>query len=169
MSIERLDDRLLLSTSAIISPLLENPAGYQAVRPNTPVMPFATPAKKASFIDPTVAIDNGDSIVLGFQEFIGPFVTLDGTRGAIKIGNGSDVLDNASIVASSGRGYSGIRGSDRQLGRDWFWGKGYRAEHDRFLCGFKQTGLDRRQRRDRRGHYRARGDRLAAGSCRAGC
>ncbi len=33
------------------------------------------------------------------------YATLDGTRGAIKIGNGSDVLDNASIVASSGRGF----------------------------------------------------------------
>ena len=65
-------------------------------------MPFATTAKKASFIDPTVSIENGDSIVLGFQEFIGPYVTLDGSGGAIKIGNGSDVLDNASIVASSG-------------------------------------------------------------------
>jgi hypothetical protein len=65
-------------------------------------MPFATPAKKASFIDPTVSINNGNSIVLGFQEFIGPFVTLDGRGGAIKIGNGSDVLDNALIVANRG-------------------------------------------------------------------
>jgi carbonic anhydrase/acetyltransferase-like protein (isoleucine patch superfamily) len=102
-SVERLDNRLLLHASAMISPLLKNTLGYQAVRPNTPVMPFATPAKKASFVDPTVSIKNGSSVVLGYQEFIGPFATLDGKGGAIKIGNGSDVLDNALIVASAGR------------------------------------------------------------------
>ena len=34
------------------------------------------------------------------RDFIGPYATLDGGGGAIKIGNGSDVLDNASIVAN---------------------------------------------------------------------
>ncbi len=102
-SIEPLDERLLLSAAAVISPLLGHPIGYLAVHPNTPVMPFATPAKKASFIDPTVSIKNGTSVVVGYQDFIGPYAALDGTGGAIKIGNGSDVLDNASIVASGGR------------------------------------------------------------------
>jgi carbonic anhydrase/acetyltransferase-like protein (isoleucine patch superfamily) len=102
-SVERLDDRLLLSASTMISPLLKNPIGYLAVHPNTPVMPFATPAKKASFIDPTVTIKSGNSVVLGYQDFIGPYATLDGTDGAIKIADGSDVLDNASIVANPGR------------------------------------------------------------------
>ena len=87
----------------MISPLLENPIGFQAVGANTPVMPFATPTKKASFIDPTVSIKNGNSVVLGFQDFVGPYATLDGTAGAIKIGNGSDVLDNASIIANGSR------------------------------------------------------------------
>jgi carbonic anhydrase/acetyltransferase-like protein (isoleucine patch superfamily) len=104
-SVERLDDRVLLNASNTISPLLENPTGFLAVGPNTPVMPFATPAKKASFIDPTVSIKNGNSTVLGYQDFIGPYATLDGRSGAIKIGNGSDVLDNASIVANPGRGH----------------------------------------------------------------
>jgi carbonic anhydrase/acetyltransferase-like protein (isoleucine patch superfamily) len=101
--VERLDDRALLSSTAMISPLLVNPIGYQAVRPNTPVMPFATPSKKASYIDPTVSIKSGSSIVVGYQNFIGPYATLDGRGGAIKIGNGSNVLDNASIVAASSR------------------------------------------------------------------
>jgi carbonic anhydrase/acetyltransferase-like protein (isoleucine patch superfamily) len=103
-AIERLDGRVLLNASSAISPLLNNPTAYQAVRPNTPVMPFATPAKKASFIDPTVSIVNGSSIVMGYQNFIGPYATLDGTGGAIKIGNGSDVLDNSSVVANAARG-----------------------------------------------------------------
>ena len=99
-----LDSRVLLNASSAISPLLNNPTAYQAVRPNTPVMPFATAAKKASFIEPTVSIVNGSSIVMGYQNFIGPYATLDGTGGAIKIGNGSDVLDNASVVANAARG-----------------------------------------------------------------
>jgi carbonic anhydrase/acetyltransferase-like protein (isoleucine patch superfamily) len=97
-TVEHLEDRRLLSTGSIVSPLLLNPVGYQAVRPNTPVMPFSTPSKKATFIDPTVQIENGNSVVLGYQSFIGPYARLDGRGGAIKIANGSDVLDNASIV-----------------------------------------------------------------------
>ena len=54
--------------------------------PNLPIMPYATPAKKASFIDPTVAIKNGNSVVIGYQNFIGPYATLDGNGGVIKIG-----------------------------------------------------------------------------------
>ena len=99
-AVERLDDRRLLSSGSMVSPLLLNPVGYQAVRPNTPVMPFSTPSKKATFIDPTVQIENGNSVVLGYQNFIGPYVKLDGQGGAIKIANGSDVLDSASIVAN---------------------------------------------------------------------
>ena len=107
ISVERLDDRVLLSAIAAISPLLTQTIGYVAVRPNTPVLPFATPAKKATYIDPTVSIKNGNSVVMGYQDFIGPYATLDGAGGAIKIGNGSDVLDNASVVADGGRGHRG--------------------------------------------------------------
>jgi carbonic anhydrase/acetyltransferase-like protein (isoleucine patch superfamily) len=99
-AVERLDDRRLLSAGSMLSPLLLNPIGYQAVRPNTPVMPFSTPSKKATFIDPTVHVENGNSVILGYQSFIGPYAELDGRGGAIKIANGSDVLDNASIVAN---------------------------------------------------------------------
>ena len=63
-------------------------------------MPFRTPSKKATFIDPTVRIEYGNSVIIGYQSFIGPYVKLDGRGGAIKIANGSDVLDNASIVAN---------------------------------------------------------------------
>ena len=99
-AVECLDDRRLLSAGSMVSSLLLNPVGYQAVRPNTPIMPFSTPSKKATFIDPTVQIENGNSVVLGYQSFIGPYVTLDGRGGAVKIANGSDVLDSASIAAN---------------------------------------------------------------------
>ncbi len=96
---------------SLISPLLGHPIGYLATHPNTPVMPFGTPAKKATYIDPSVTIVNGGTVVVGYQSFIGPYATLDGTGGAIKIGNGSDVLDNASIIAHQRR----QRGSSKVL------------------------------------------------------
>jgi carbonic anhydrase/acetyltransferase-like protein (isoleucine patch superfamily) len=101
-TVERLDDRQLLSAGSMVSSLLLDPVGYQAVRPNTPVMPFSTPSKKATFIDPTVHVENGNSVILGYQSFVAPYVTLDGRGGAIKIANGSDVLDNSSIAANPG-------------------------------------------------------------------
>jgi carbonic anhydrase/acetyltransferase-like protein (isoleucine patch superfamily) len=101
-SVESLGDRLLPSSGNMISALLTNPVGYPAVSPNLPVMPFVTPSKKATFIDPTVKVQNGNTVIIGYQNFIGPYASLDGRGGAIKIGNGSDVLDNAAIVAKSG-------------------------------------------------------------------
>jgi carbonic anhydrase/acetyltransferase-like protein (isoleucine patch superfamily) len=87
----------------MISPLLLHPVGYPAVEPNTPIMPYGTPSKKATFVDPTVDIESGRTVVIGYQNFIGPYVKLAAQGGAIKIGNGSDVLDNASIVADPNR------------------------------------------------------------------
>jgi carbonic anhydrase/acetyltransferase-like protein (isoleucine patch superfamily) len=84
------------------SPLQVKPLAYRAVSPNKPVMPFATPSKKATYIDPTVSVENGNSVVIGYQNFIGPYVKLNGGGGAIKIGNTSSVLDNAMIVANPG-------------------------------------------------------------------
>ncbi len=101
IEVECLESRVVQSTRPAISPLLVDPAGYQAVHPNLPVMPFATPSKKASFVDPTVNVENGNTVVLGFQDFVGPYAVLDGRGGAIKIGNASDVLDNASIIANT--------------------------------------------------------------------
>jgi carbonic anhydrase/acetyltransferase-like protein (isoleucine patch superfamily) len=102
-SVEKLDDRLLLSaTLPAHSPLLVKPLAYPTVHPNRPIMPFATPSKKATFIDPTVSVQNGYSVVIGFEDFIGPYVNLNGRSGAIKIGNTSDILDNATIIANPG-------------------------------------------------------------------
>ena len=157
---------MLLNASAHDFAVAHNPLGFQAFGPNTPVMPFATPSKKASFIDPTVSIKNGNSVVLGFQDFIGPYATLDGRGGAIKIGNGSDVLDNASIVANPVVG-SGI--AEVLIGNSVVIGFGAKVIGPSTIGSYAdstQAGLDRRQRRDRRRHHRARRDRLAAGPCR---
>ena len=114
-----------------VSPLLVKPLAYPAVSPNKPVMPFATPSKKATYIDPTVSIENGNSVVIGYQNFIGPYVTLKGGGGAIKIGNTSSVLDNATIVANPGFHSKKTVGLDRRPGRDRLRRAGARAERDR--------------------------------------
>ncbi len=69
---EYLEDRRLMSAAKMVSALEVNPVAFAAVHPNTPVMPFATPTKKASFIDPTVSIENGNSVVISFQSYVAP-------------------------------------------------------------------------------------------------
>jgi carbonic anhydrase/acetyltransferase-like protein (isoleucine patch superfamily) len=103
---EGLEDRRLLSASRTISALELNPVALPARHPNTPVMPFATPTNKASFIDPSVAIRNGNSTVISFQSYVAPYATLD-ARGhaAIKIGDSSSVLDSAQLIANPGHAY----------------------------------------------------------------
>ena len=101
-TVEGLDVRLLPSTLPAHSPLLVKPLAYRTVSPNEPVMPFGTPSKKATYIDPTVSVKNGNTVVIGFQNFIGPYAELNGGGGAIKIGNTSSILDNATIVANPG-------------------------------------------------------------------
>jgi carbonic anhydrase/acetyltransferase-like protein (isoleucine patch superfamily) len=96
-----MEGRLLLST---IPPLnLRHPAlhplGVQAVRPNTPVLPFGA-TKVASFIDPSVGIVNGRHVIVGNKTFIGPYARLDASSGFIKIGTGSNILDGATIISN---------------------------------------------------------------------
>ena len=66
-----------MNASKMISPLELNPKALPATHPNTPVMPFTTPTKKASFIDPTVTIRNGTSVVISYQSYVAPYATLD--------------------------------------------------------------------------------------------
>jgi carbonic anhydrase/acetyltransferase-like protein (isoleucine patch superfamily) len=106
LSSERLEDRRLMSVSKMVSALELDPIALPARHPNTPVMAFATPSKKASFIDPTVTIQNGNSVVVSFQSYVAPYATLDArSGGAIKIGDGSNVLDSARLVANPGHAY----------------------------------------------------------------
>ena len=107
--------------------LLNNPVGNPAVRPNTPVLPFGAPVtvtttptvtisstppftattgttftitSAPTFIDPTARIVNGYAVIVSTPGFIAPYSTLNAHGGAIKIGGGSVILDNASIVAN---------------------------------------------------------------------
>jgi carbonic anhydrase/acetyltransferase-like protein (isoleucine patch superfamily) len=88
-----------ISTSELNS-LLHNPVGNPAVRPNTPVLPFGTPSKSATFIDPSAQIVNGYAVIVGAPSFVGPYATLNAHGGFIKIGSLSTILDNATIVAN---------------------------------------------------------------------
>ncbi|HMF35277.1 MAG TPA: carbonic anhydrase/acetyltransferase, partial [Isosphaeraceae bacterium] len=80
--------------------LLHDPAGYPAVRPNTPVLPFGTASKLATYIDPTAHIINRYAVIVGAPSFIAPDATLNAHGGIIKIGSGTEILDNATIVAN---------------------------------------------------------------------
>lgn len=84
-----MEGRLLLSSipSYPKRQLLTNPPGTQAIRPDTPVLPYGIADKKATFIDPTVHIINGKHVVMGTQDYVGPYANLNATSGFIKIGS----------------------------------------------------------------------------------
>lgn len=79
---------------------MTQPPAYRAVRPNTPVAPFGSPLATTTFIDPSAHLLNGNHILVGQKSFIAPYVTLNAKSGFIKIGSGSNVLDNATIIAT---------------------------------------------------------------------
>jgi carbonic anhydrase/acetyltransferase-like protein (isoleucine patch superfamily) len=64
------------------------------------VLPYGTPSKLAAFIDPTARINNGYAVIISSPSFIAPYSTLNAHGGIIKIGTGTDILDNATIVAN---------------------------------------------------------------------
>ena len=104
---EGLEERQLLSGSfpsyippAELKALLNNPIAHPAVRPNTPVMPYGITPASAGFIDPTAHIVNGNAVLVATPSFIAPYTNLNAHGSLIKIGIGSVILDNASIVAN---------------------------------------------------------------------
>ena len=105
---EVLENKLLLSrgsfppyvSTAELNTLLHDPIGNPATRPNTPVLPYGTASKLATFIDPAAHINNGYAVIVGSPGFIAPYTSLNAHGGIIKIGDDSDILDNASIVAN---------------------------------------------------------------------
>lgn len=72
--VDGLEGRELLSTLPNVTPfdLATNPAGNKPIRPNTPVLPFGYPSKRATFIDTTVKIKNGNHQIIGYQDYIAP-------------------------------------------------------------------------------------------------
>lgn len=102
---ERVEGRTLLSGGMAggalgVKGFLNNPPGNALVRPNTPVIPFGSPLVSASFVDPASVIGNGRHIVVGQKSYIGPYSVLNANIGFIKIGAGSDISDNAQIIAT---------------------------------------------------------------------
>ena len=96
---------MLLSIGTHVSTfaVVKHPAGVQAQRPNTPVLPFGAATKTATFIDTTARIHRGAHVIVGQQTYIAPFVGLDATSGIIRIGNNDDIRDNATIISNPSR------------------------------------------------------------------
>ncbi|MGE3822197.1 MAG: carbonic anhydrase/acetyltransferase [Isosphaeraceae bacterium] len=109
--VDAFEARLLLSAGVgpgrMGSGVLKHSPGYQAIRPNTPVLPFGAPTSVATFLDPSARIFNGEKVLVGQRTYVGPYATLDAHAGAIKIGGGSAVMDNAA-VAPGARGVISI-------------------------------------------------------------
>ena len=66
------------------------------------MLPYGEVNKKATFIDTTVHIQNGKHIVLGYQDYVGPYANLNAISGFIKIGSGGFIGDNSAIVSDPG-------------------------------------------------------------------
>src|SRR5262245_35832495 len=104
--VSAVEGRFLLTLGGVVTGalgphgFLNNPPGFHLVRPNTPVAPFAAPLSTATFVDPSAHILNGNHVVAGQKTYVGLFATLNATTGYIKIGSGSAVLDNASVISS---------------------------------------------------------------------
>jgi carbonic anhydrase/acetyltransferase-like protein (isoleucine patch superfamily) len=97
--------RQLLSTlgNSALFQIFHNPKGFAASRPDTPVLPYAAKSTKATFIDPSALIVNGNHVVIGGHSYIAPYVQLNATSGFIKIGTSSVIEDNATIVSDPNR------------------------------------------------------------------
>ncbi len=108
---EPVEPRALLSGTVVNAPTnpsviaeLNLGASIALRRPDVPVAGFSTPTSLASFVDPSARLSAKGRAVIGLDSLVGPFATIDTSAGgSIKVGNGSAVLDNATLRAS-GRG-----------------------------------------------------------------
>jgi carbonic anhydrase/acetyltransferase-like protein (isoleucine patch superfamily) len=111
-----MEGRLLLSTSARHTELRQiyhQPLGFAAARPDTPVLPYGSISSKATFIDTTVRITNGEHVVVGGGTYIAPYATLNAASGFIKIGTHSTIQDNATIISNPNHA---VRTTNVQIG-----------------------------------------------------
>ncbi len=100
-----MEGRLLLSTVPTVDTAVPHkpylhPFSVALNNPNTPIAPFQTPSKLATFVDPTTKIIHGAHVLSGFKNYIGPYVLLNAKTGFIKIGSGSSILSNAVIQSN---------------------------------------------------------------------
>lgn len=63
-----------------------------------PVVHEKAGAALASFIDPSARIPSPARVTIGCRSYVAPFVSLDGSAGAISIGSETDIQDNAVIA-----------------------------------------------------------------------
>ena len=165
---ECLEDRRSSSAGGMVSALQENPVAFPATHPNTPVMPFATPTKKASFIDPTVQIEGGSSVVVGYQSLSRP--TRRSTAVAARSRSGTA---RTCWTAPRSRRIPAMRigcpAPDRRRRLDRLRGDDPRPEYDRRIRRGGRADRGRCPGDHRRRHDRARGDRLAPGQGRPRC
>ncbi len=73
-------------------------------RPNIPVAPYGGASSTISFIDLTAHVTNGERASIGQKSLVGPYAMIDARGGSILIGDGSAILDNATLVDSPGGG-----------------------------------------------------------------
>jgi carbonic anhydrase/acetyltransferase-like protein (isoleucine patch superfamily) len=87
---------------ALVAPLPVHAQGLKAERAkprgiDRPIVPADALLDEASFIDPTAQLTNTARITPGQRVYVGPFASLDASRGAIAIGAESNVQDNVVI------------------------------------------------------------------------
>ncbi len=101
---ERLESRLVMSgqmsVPAEVRALLATGGLGVPVRPNSPVLPFASPVAAATFIDPSDTIIGGNRIRVRQRDYIAPNVTLNASKGSILIGSSTTIQDNATLIAN---------------------------------------------------------------------
>lgn len=105
--------QLAFTITAIAVPTLVVATPVDACNPtsgNRPVCPGGAAPETASFIDPTVTINDPGRVTLGEKVFIAPFAELlksgegddDNGGGSIRIDEASNVQDNVTIIAPAG-------------------------------------------------------------------
>lgn len=73
------------------------------MRPNTPALPYGVASNVSSFIDTTSHIFSGNTIFIATKTLVGPYATLNGNGGFIKIGLNAIINDNSTILANPQR------------------------------------------------------------------
>jgi carbonic anhydrase/acetyltransferase-like protein (isoleucine patch superfamily) len=65
--------------------------------PQRPVVPETAGPALASFVDPTVRVENAQRVSVRCRSYVGPFASLDASEGPISIGEGTNIQDNVLL------------------------------------------------------------------------
>ena len=95
---------LLIAGLAPLSATAAVPEGCHPLAANRPVCDPGSPAETATFLDPTVTVENPLQVSLAEEVYIGPFAEIRAFGDApISIGSESDVQDNVQILGKRAR------------------------------------------------------------------